>query len=108
MPMKLSTYARQVGVTYKTAWQWWKAGQLDAYQLPTGTIIVREPVRPVHGVALYARVSSADQKVDARRQMQRLQAYAAARGYQVVGEGTELASSVKAEAPKPKQPLSHA
>jgi predicted site-specific integrase-resolvase len=106
--MKLSTYARQVGVTYKTAWQWWKAGQLDAYQLPTGTIIVREPVRPVHGVALYARVSSADQKDDARRQMQRLQAYAAARGYQVVAEVTEIASSLNDERPKLKQLLSDA
>jgi putative resolvase len=41
--MKLSAYARQVGVTYKTAYAWWKAGQVDAYQLPTGTIIVRAP-----------------------------------------------------------------
>jgi putative resolvase len=106
--MKLSTYARQVGVTYKTAWQWWKAGQLDAYQLPTGTIIVREPVRPVYGVALYARVSSADQKGDARRQMHRLQAYAAARGYQVVAEVTEIASGLNDERPKLKQLLSDA
>ncbi len=80
--MKLSVYAKQVGVTYKTAWKWWKAGQLDAYPLPTGTVIVREPSASVQGVALYARVSSADQKDDAERQMQRLREYAAARGYQ--------------------------
>jgi predicted site-specific integrase-resolvase len=60
--MKLSEYAKQVGVTYKTAYQWWKAGQLDAYQLPTGTIIVREPKIAATGAALYARVSSAEQK----------------------------------------------
>jgi len=35
--MKLSAYARQIGVTYKTAYRWWKAGKLDAYQLDTGT-----------------------------------------------------------------------
>lgn len=40
--MKLSTYARQIGVTYKTAHRWWKAGKLDAYQLDTGTIVVRK------------------------------------------------------------------
>lgn len=40
--MKLSTYAKKLGVTYQTAWNHWKAGLLDAYQLPTGTIIVRE------------------------------------------------------------------
>jgi predicted site-specific integrase-resolvase len=103
--MKLSEYATQVGVTYKTAWQWWKAGQLDAYQLPTGTIIVRETQTAASGVALYARVSSADQKDDAVRQMQRLRAYAAARGYQVVAEVTEIASGLNDERPKLKKLL---
>jgi predicted site-specific integrase-resolvase len=107
MSMKLSTYAKQVGVTYKTAWQWWKAGQLDAYQLPTGTVIVREPVALVQGVALYARVSSADQKDDAARQMERLRAYAAARGYQVVTEVTEIASGLNDERPKLKKLLTN-
>jgi putative resolvase len=103
--MKLSAYARQVGVTYKTAYQWWKAGQLDAYQLPTGTIIVREPQTAATGVALYARVSSADQKDDVTRQMQRLRDYAAARGYQVVAEVTEIASGLNDERPKLKKLL---
>jgi hypothetical protein len=40
--MKLSTYARQIGVTYKTARRWWKRGKLDAHQLETGTIVVRQ------------------------------------------------------------------
>jgi putative resolvase len=98
--MKLSAYAKQVGVTYKTAYQWWKAGQLDAYQLPTGTIIVREPKAAVTGTALYARVSSAEQKDDVTRQLQRLRDYAAARGYQVVAEVTEIASGLNDERPK--------
>jgi putative resolvase len=105
MSMKLSAFARQVGVTYKTAWQWWKAGQLDAYQLPTGTIIVREPQIAATGVALYARVSSADQQDDVTRQMQRLRDYAAARGYQVVAEVTEIASGLNDERPKLKKLL---
>jgi putative resolvase len=103
--MKLSDYARQVGVTYKTAYQWWKAGQLDAYQRPTGTIIVREPQTAATGVALYARVSSADQKDNLTRQMQRLRDYAAARGYQVVAEVTEIASGLNDERPKLKKLL---
>jgi putative resolvase len=107
MGMKLSEYARQVGVTYKTAWQWWKAGQLDAYQLPTGTIIVREPQTAASGVALYARVSSADQKDDAVRQMQRLREYAAARGYLVVAEVIEMASGLNDERPKLKKVLTN-
>src|SRR5262249_54054939 len=106
--MKLSEYAKQVGVTYKTAYQWWKAGQLDAYQLPTGTIIVREPQTAVTGVALYARVSSAEQKDDVTRQVQRLRDYAAAHGYQVVAEVTEIASGLNDERPKLKKLLTDA
>jgi transposase-like protein len=29
MSMKLSAYARQVGVIYQTTYQWWRAGQSD-------------------------------------------------------------------------------
>jgi len=38
--MKLSDYAKKLGITYKTAWRLWKQGKLDAFQLPSGTIIV--------------------------------------------------------------------
>jgi len=106
--MKLSVYAKQVGVTYKTAYQWWKAGQLDAYQLPTGTIIVREPKPAATGVALYGRVSSTAQKDGVTRQMQRLRDYAAARGYQVVAEAMEIASGLNDERPKLKKLLTDA
>ena len=106
--MKLSDYAKQVGVTYKTAYQWWKAGQLDAYQLPTGTIIVREATPSATGVALYARVSSADQKADVTRQLQCLHDYAAARGYQVVTEVSEIDSGLNDERPKLKRLLTDA
>ena len=106
--MKLSEYARQVGVTYKTAYQWWRAGQLDAYQLPTGTRIVREPKAAPSGAALYARVSSAAQRDYVARQMQRLRDYAAARGYQVVAEVMEIASGLNDERPKLKELLTDA
>jgi len=106
--MKLSAYAKQVGVTYKTVYHWWKAGQLDAYQLPTGTIIVREATPSATGVALYARVSSAEQKEDVTRQLHRLRDYAAARGYQVVSEVTEIASGLNDERPKLTQLLTDA
>jgi predicted site-specific integrase-resolvase len=101
--MKLSQYAKRAGVTYKTAWRWWKLGQLDAYQTPTGTVIVREaPVASaVAGrIALYARVSSADQKADLGRQMERLQAYAVAKGYAVAKEVSEVASGLNDHRPK--------
>jgi putative resolvase len=100
--MRLSRYAKQMGVSYKTAFRWWQAGKLDAYQLDTGTIIVREPVasEPSANVALYARVSSADQKEDLERQMQRLKDYAAAKGYHVTKTINELASGLNDSRPK--------
>ncbi len=100
--MRLSQYAKKMGVSYRTAFRWWKAGKLDAYQLDTGTIIVREPVssEPATNVALYARVSSADQKEDLERQMQRLKDYAAAKGYRVTRMVSELASGLNESRPK--------
>src|SRR5262245_34793789 len=106
--MQLSAYAKQVGVTYQTASQWWKAGQRDAYQRPTGTIIVREGKPSATGVALYARVRSADQHADLTRQLQRLRDCAAARGYQVTAEVTEIASGLNDERPQLKKLLTDA
>ena len=100
--MRLSQYATKMGVSYRTAFRWWKAGKLDAYQLDTGTIIVREPVstQVPANVALYARVSSADQNEDLERQMQRLKDYAAAKGYRVTRTVSELASGLNDSRPK--------
>ncbi len=100
--MRLSQYAKQMGVSYRTAFRWWKAGKLDAYQLDTGTIIVRDQAAKPEtmNVALYARVSSADQKEDLERQMQRLKDYAAAKGYHVTRTVSELASGLNESRPK--------
>ncbi len=101
--MKLSQYARKVGVSYKTAYRWFKAGTLDAYQTDTGIIIVRDrhDEQSVTGrIALYARVSSLGQKDDLDRQVQRLRDYAAGRGYQVAKEIVEIASGLNEKRPK--------
>ncbi len=84
--MKLSDWAAQNGVKYKTAHRWFHLGILPAkaIQLPTGTILVTPPeevkVRPS---ALYARVSSGDQRADLERQKGRLVSYATRHGHQV-------------------------
>ena len=103
LDMKLSQYAKRAGVTYKTAWRWWKQGQLDASQTPTGTVIVREPVLPAPApgrVALYARVSSADQQAGLDRQRQRLRDYAAANGDSVAKAVSEMASGLNDHRPQ--------
>ena len=93
--MKLSIWAEQQGISYKSAWRMWKFGQLPmpAEQLPTGTIIVHPAVASVEGgVALYARVSSADQKNDLDRQIARLSEFAALKGLRVIDVVKETGS----------------
>lgn len=83
--MKLSDYAKKLGVTYKTAWNWFKAGTISgAYQLPTGTVIVPDEVpKQEYGVILYARTSSSNNKELLDNQAKRLEAYAIAKGYKI-------------------------
>jgi predicted site-specific integrase-resolvase len=82
--MKLSEYARGVGVNYKTAWRWWRAGKLDAYQAASGTVMVREPNHDAapgnRRVAVYARVSAAEHRPNPETQAERLVGYCAAKG----------------------------
>ncbi len=92
-----------MGVSYKTAFRWWKAGKLDAYQLDTGTVIVRDDTPlpdTATGIVLYARVSTAGQKADLERQVERLKTYAASKGYQVSKVVQEIASGMNDNRPK--------
>ena len=61
---------------------------------------MRDPVVASKSVALYTRVSSLGQKEDLERQIQRLKDYAAAHGYQVSKEVTEIASGLNDKRPK--------
>jgi predicted site-specific integrase-resolvase len=96
--MKLSQWAKQKGLTYKTAHRMFQKGQLPvtSEQLPTGTILVypEQPEAQQCNVALYARVSSSDQKEDLQRQLQRLRDYAASQGFRVVKEVSEVGSGL--------------
>ena len=96
--MKLSDWAKRNGLSYRTAHRLFKAGKLPcrSEQLATGTILVHhEEQSPIHAaVALYGRVSSHDQKDDLNRQMERLRDYAAARGFRVVSECSEVGSGL--------------
>jgi putative resolvase len=97
--MKLSVWAKQQGITYKTAWRMWNDGRLPvpARQLPTGTVILDVPEQAAVGVALYARVSSADQKADLDRQLARLSEYAAKQRLVVVDAVKEIGSGLNGD-----------
>jgi putative resolvase len=97
--MRLSQYARSVGVTYRTAFRWWQNGQIKGYQLPSGTIVVtegeeRSERKPEGLVAIYTRVSSHEHRANLERQVQRLEDYCAAKGYQVSRVVKEIGSGV--------------
>ena len=94
--MKLSTYAKQLGISYQTAWRLFKDGKLNAYQLPTGTVIVREEESQgsEQSVAIYCRVSSSENKGNLESQKKRLLDYCAAKGYKVSRVITEVGSGI--------------
>ena len=100
--MKLSAWAKANGLTYKTAWRMWHDGKLPipAEQLPTGTVIVHPPAAPAGAVALYARVSSGDQKPDLERQLGRLAAYASQERLTVVRSVSEIGPGLNGDRPK--------
>ncbi|GAC1426354.1 MAG: IS607-like element IS1602 family transposase [Ktedonobacteraceae bacterium] len=101
--MKLSEYAKQQGISYRTAFRWWQAGTIKGYQAPSGTIIVTDGEKAVMApekVAIYARVSSQEQKENLDRQAERLKDYCAAKGYQVSSVIKEIASGVNDSRPK--------
>lgn len=104
--MKLSTWAKKQGISYKTAWRLWKNGQLPvaAEQLATGTIIVKVPESSYEteprSAVLYARVSSSDQKQDLDRQLSRLVEYATSNGFRVKGVIKEVGSGLNGKRTK--------
>jgi putative resolvase len=100
--MKLSTWAKQQGVDYKTAYRWFRAGILPvaSKQLPTGTILVDPPATHTTATVLYARVSSADQKSDLDRQLARLVTFAGQTGLKVTGTVVEIGSGLNGKRPK--------
>jgi len=84
--MKLSAYAKKLGVTYKSAWNYYKAGTIPgAYALPSGTVIVPEEKDQTRGgqTATYSRVSSTENKSNLLSQSKRVQDFCAAKGWQV-------------------------
>ena len=97
--MKLSAWASKNGISYRTALRWYHDGTLPARaeQLETGTILVYEEalrMKPPAQVAIYARVSSHDQKEDMGRQVSRLKDYAAANGWKVGQVVEEIGSGL--------------
>jgi putative resolvase len=102
--MKLSEYAKQMGVRYETAWRWFRDGKIQGQRIGPHTIIITEGERPpeerTQRVAIYARVSSHEHEANLDQQAERLLSYCAAKGYQVSKVVKEIASGVNDSRPK--------
>ena len=85
--MKLSHYAKKMGLDYRTVWNWYKEGKIpNAYQTHSGTIIIPDEEiehKQEYGVILYARTSSSQNKELLDNQVERLKNYATSRGYKI-------------------------
>lgn len=100
--MKLSEYAKKLGVKYQTAWGWYRDGKIPgAYQLETGTIIVPDDEDgKEEKVVVYARVSSSENKSNLDSQAKRVSDFCAANGWIINSVVKECASGVNDNRPK--------
>ena len=98
--MKLSVYAEKLGITYQTAYKWYKEGKIEgAYQTMTGTIIIPESQKNNRlKTVVYARVSSNEQrKTNLETQSQRMIDFCIANGWVVDKVMKEVGSGLNDE-----------
>ena len=100
--MKLSDYAKYKGVTVRTVRNWYYKGLVKFEYSPTNRVYVvidDEEVKKLK-VAVYARVSSSENKKNLETQKERLINYANAKGYNVAICVTEIGSGLNDKRPK--------
>lgn len=96
--IKLSEYAKNNGVCYKTAYRYWNKGLIKGKQTSTGTILIEDNTEDGEIlVATYARVSSSENKNNLESQSERLRNYANAKGYKIHKEIKEIGSGLNDE-----------
>lgn len=102
--MKLSDWAKTQGISYQTAWRWFKTGRLpvNATQTPSGTILVELDSKATEWrqTSVYARVSAPEKQGDLERQAQRCVDFCQARGWSVDQIVKEVASGMNDSRPK--------
>ena len=101
--IRLNQYAKLVNIHYQTSYRQWNKGLLEGTTLPTGSILVKSPIKIPENkniedikVALYARVSSSENKDNLERQLERIREYSIAKGYLITEEVKEIGSGINA------------
>lgn len=103
MKYKISQYAKRYGVSTRTVWNWMYKGKVNYVREFDGKhirIVENEDKQLTDAVAIYARVSSTENKSNLEKQKERLVNYCAARGYKVIKVATEIGSGLNDKRPK--------
>lgn len=102
--IKLSTFAKLNDVTQRTVWNWINKGMIKFEKTSTNRVFIlvdeENPSMKNLRVAVYARVSSSENKSNLERQKDRLVSYANAKGYQIEKIVTEIGSGLNDNRPK--------
>ena len=97
MKYKVSTYARLHNVTIRTVWNWYYKGLLKTERDSTNHLWIIENENDKSkelNVAVYARVSSAENKTNLNSQVDRVVSYCNAKGYKVAKVVKEIGSGL--------------
>lgn len=96
MRYKLSQYAKKYNVGYRTVWNWVKQGKVKVERTDTNRLVIleNEDKQMNDAVAIYARVSSSENKNNLTKQRERLENYCAAKGYKVLKAVEEIGSGL--------------
>ena len=96
MKYKLSQYAKKYNVGYRTVWNWVKQGKVKVERTDTNRLVIleNEDKQMNDAVAIYARVSSSENKNNLTKQRERLENYCAAKGYKVLKAVEEIGSGL--------------
>jgi len=102
--MKLSDWAKTQGISYTTAYRWFKTDKLPvkSSQTLSGTILVEEnlTVEDSKEAWIYCRVSSYAQKDNLTRQVERCQEFCINNGWEIKKTVKEIASGMNDKRPK--------
>jgi len=101
MKYKISQYARKNNVTIRTVWGWIKKEKIKTEKTSSGGwLVIEDDENKYEKVAIYARVSSSENKDNLEKQKERLLNYCAAKGYTVEIVVTEIGSGLNDNRPK--------
>ena len=98
--LKISEYAKKVRCTVRTVWNRINAGRLEAKKTDHGWRILLDDGIAEPRYAVYARVSSTENRDNLERQKQRLLDFCAAKGWKVTKAVEEVGSGLNDERKK--------